>query len=353
MANPLSKGWKYLKASLDQKIDENADPKVQIQQAVEAVKAQHQAISEQAARVIGNQKQLEMKLDRLRKDQERLQQQARDALRAADNADSPEKAQQFSNTAEVLATQLVSVERQVEETAALHSQAKTAAEQARQQQAESEAKLHEQLSQINELRAQADQAAMQETATQAMDTMGTFKPDDSVPTLDAVREKIERRYADALGAQELTQSSVGGHMAEIQSAGTDMKAAARLAELRAELDAGKSDEPAAQLERGQGEDAEGAGASEGVAEGEGTGGSEETTPKQGASDTPSPENLSEDQATKSAADAAEQADHPEAQSSPEAQGATDKPAAARATEVEAEVEGEENPAAEAEEKPGN
>lgn len=347
MANPLSKGWKYLKASLDQKIDENADPKVQIQQAVEAVKAQHQAISEQAARVIGNQKQLEMKLDRLRKDQERLQQQARDALRAADNAESPEKVQQFSNTAEVLATQLVSVERQVEETAALHSQAKTAAEQARQQQAESEAKLHEQLSQINELRAQADQAAMQETATQAMDTMGTFKPDDSVPTLDAVREKIERRYADALGAQELTQSSVGGHMAEIQSAGTDMKAAARLAELRAELDAGKSDEPAAQLERGQGEDAEGAGASEGTSV------SEETTPKQGASDTPSPENLSEDQATKSAADAAEQADHPEAQSSPEAQGATDKPAAARATEVEAEVEGEENPAAEAEEKPGN
>lgn len=347
MANPLSKGWKYLKASLDQKIDENADPKVQIQQAVEAVKAQHQAISEQAARVIGNQKQLEMKLDRLRKDQERLQQQARDALRAADNAESPEKAQQFSNTAEVLATQLVSVERQVEETAALHSQAKTAAEQARQQQAESEAKLHEQLSQINELRAQADQAAMQETATQAMDTMGTFKPDDSVPTLDAVREKIERRYADALGAQELTQSSVGGHMAEIQSAGTDMKAAARLAELRAELDAGKTDEPAAQLERGQGEDAEGAGASEG------TSASEETTPKQGASDTPSPENLSEDQATKSAADAAEQADHPEAQSSPEAQGATDKPAAARATEVEAEVEGEENPAAEAEDKPGN
>lgn len=351
MANPLSKGWKYLKASLDQKIDENADPKVQIQQAVEAVKAQHQAISEQAARVIGNQKQLEMKLDRLRKDQERLQQQARDALRAADNADSPEKAQQFSNTAEVLATQLVSVERQVEETAALHSQAKTAAEQARQQQAESEAKLHEQLSQINELRAQADQAAMQETATQAMDTMGTFKPDDSVPTLDAVREKIERRYADALGAQELTQSSVGGHMAEIQSAGTDMKAAARLAELRAELDAGKSDEPAAQLERGQDEDTEGAGASEGVAEG--TSVSEETTPKQGASDTPSPENLSEDQATKSAADAAEQADHPEAQSSPEAQGATDKPAAAHATEVEAEVEGEENPAAEAEDKPGN
>lgn len=327
MANPLSKGWKYLKASLDQKIDENADPKVQIQQAVEAVKAQHQAISEQAARVIGNQKQLEMKLDRLRKDQERLRQQARDALRAADTAETPEKAQQFSNTAEVLATQLVSVERQVEETAALHSQAKTAAEQARQQQSESEAKLQEQLSQINELRSQADQAAMQETATQAMDTMGTFKPDDAVPTLDAVREKIERRYADALGAQELTQSSVGGHMAEIQSSGTDMKAAARLEELRAELNAGKSDKAPGELERGA-EEAADAGA--GAEAGAGAGASaepqdavvEETTPKQGAKEAADAEDLSQDPADAAAANSAEL----KAKENPEAQGTTDKPA---------------------------
>lgn len=326
MANPLSKGWNYLKASLDQKIDENADPKVQIQQAVEAVKAQHQAISEQAARVIGNQKQLEMKLDRLRKDQERLQQQARDALRAADSAETPEKAQQFSNTAEVLATQLVSVERQVEETAALHSQAKTAAEQARQQQQESEAKLQEQLSQINELRSQADQAAMQETATQAMDTMGTFKQDDSVPTLDAVREKIERRYADALGAQELTQSSVGGHMAEIQSSGTDMKAAARLEELRAELNAGKSGDTPGELERGaegtgaEGTGAEGAGAAEpqdAVAE---DAVADETTPKQGASNAAAADEASQDAAATEATESAEQAP----KHNPEAQGTTDK-----------------------------
>ena len=42
MANPFSKGWKYMMSSFDQKIDENADPKVQIQQAVQAAKEQHQ-----------------------------------------------------------------------------------------------------------------------------------------------------------------------------------------------------------------------------------------------------------------------------------------------------------------------
>ena len=36
MANPFSKGWKYMMSSFDQKIDENGDPKVQIQQAVQA-----------------------------------------------------------------------------------------------------------------------------------------------------------------------------------------------------------------------------------------------------------------------------------------------------------------------------
>ena len=46
MANPFSKGWKYVMASFDQKIDENADPKVQIQQAVDGAKEQHRKISE-------------------------------------------------------------------------------------------------------------------------------------------------------------------------------------------------------------------------------------------------------------------------------------------------------------------
>ena len=57
MANPFSKGWKYMMSSFDQKIDENADPKVQIQQAVQAAKEQHQQISEHAAEIIGHKSQ--------------------------------------------------------------------------------------------------------------------------------------------------------------------------------------------------------------------------------------------------------------------------------------------------------
>jgi phage shock protein A len=35
MANPFTKAWKYLMAAFSSKIDEYADPKVQIQQAIE------------------------------------------------------------------------------------------------------------------------------------------------------------------------------------------------------------------------------------------------------------------------------------------------------------------------------
>ncbi|QGU03178.1 PspA/IM30 family protein [Corynebacterium kalinowskii] len=264
MANPFSKGWKYLTASLDAKIDENADPKVQIQQAVEAAKGQHRKITEQAAAVIGNQRQLEMQLDRLVKEQTSLQDKARQAILAADKASADgdaSKAAEFTTTAEIFASQLVAVEQQIEQTKAMHTQGAAAAEQAKKQQKESELRLQEQMAQIDQLRAQADQASMQEKVSESMDSINQFGKDDSVPTLDDVRAKIERRYANALGAQELVESTVGDRMAEIQSAGVDLKANARLDEIRAsmkadkELEAAPSDESAAE-EQGAEADAE-------------------------------------------------------------------------------------------------
>ena len=62
MANPFVKGWKYLMALFDNKIEENADPKIQIEQAIEDAQRQHQELSQQAAAVIGNQRQLEMRV---------------------------------------------------------------------------------------------------------------------------------------------------------------------------------------------------------------------------------------------------------------------------------------------------
>ena len=251
MANPFTKGWKYMMQSFDSKIDENADPRVQIQQAVAQAKKNHQEISQQAASIIGNRNQLQMKLERLIKSQEDLQAKTRTALQAADKATGAgdaEKAQQFNATAEVLASQLVSVEQELEQTKQAYASAEQAAREAQAHQKQSEARLQEQLAQVSQLERQLNQAKMQEQTAKTMDSMQQFGADDSVPTLDGVRDKIERRYANALGAQELAKDSMTDRMAEIESAGTDLAASSRLEQIRAsmagELEAGSGSEGA-------------------------------------------------------------------------------------------------------------
>ena len=266
MANPFSKGWKYLMQSFDSKIDQNADPKVQIQQAVAAAKEQHKAISEHAANIIGNRNQLQMKMERLIKSQEDLQTKARTALQAAQKAEAAgdaEKSQQFNNAAEVIATQLVSVEQELEQTKQAYASADHAAKEAQAKQQQSEANLKEQLSQVGQLESQLNQARMQEQTAKTMDSMNQFS-DDNVPTLDGVRDKIERRYANALGQQELMKDSMTDRMAEIESGSTDAAAASRLDQIRAsmsgELEAGSgagAGDADRQLEAGSGEGSQG------------------------------------------------------------------------------------------------
>ncbi|CAB0934033.1 PspA/IM30 family protein [Corynebacterium diphtheriae] len=247
MPNPFSKGWKYLTASLDNKIEENADPVIQIKQAAEAAKKQHADIEQQAASVIGNRNQLQMKLNRLLKDQQSIQEKARQALSLSDSATDPAEQHKYLNAAEVYASQLVGVESEIEQTTTLHQQAEQAAEQATQQVKQSEARLHEQLAQINELTTQAQQTKMQEAAVAASDQINSIDPDRDVPTMDSIREKIERRYADALGSQELMQSSMNERIHEIEATTSerDMRANAKLdairAQMRGELPAGSEE----------------------------------------------------------------------------------------------------------------
>src|SRR3954470_15537232 len=126
MANPFVKAWKYLMAAFGATIDEYADPKVQIQQAIEEAQRTHQALTQQAAAVIGNQRQLEMKLSRQMAEVEKLQASARQAIVLADKAraaGNEAEAVRYENTAQAFATQLVSGEQSMEDLKTLHDQA--------------------------------------------------------------------------------------------------------------------------------------------------------------------------------------------------------------------------------------
>ncbi|MTD54132.1 PspA/IM30 family protein [Amycolatopsis pithecellobii] len=249
MANPFVKAWKYLMASFSSKIDEHADPKVQIQQAIEDAQRNHQALSQQAAAVIGNQRQLEMKLNRQLGEVEKLQASARQALVLADEArgkGDEQKATQYENAAEAFATQLVTAEQGIEDLKTLHDQSLQAAAQAKQAVERNATMLQQKLAERTKLLSQLEQAKMQEKVSASLTQMSELAAPGNTPSLDEVREKIERRYTTALGAAELAQNSVQGRMLEIQTASTELAGHSRLEQIRASM----KGEPVAQVTDG-------------------------------------------------------------------------------------------------------
>ena len=81
------KWWKYLTAKLTGSFNERADPKVQLEQAIAEAQSQHRRLKEQAANVIANQKQSELRLNAKMTELEKLNANARQALIMADDAD--------------------------------------------------------------------------------------------------------------------------------------------------------------------------------------------------------------------------------------------------------------------------
>ena len=238
MANPFVKGWRYLMALFGAKIDEYADPKVQIQQAIEDAQRQHQALVQQAAAVIGNQRQLEMKLSRTMDEVSKLQGSARQALVLADKArasGNEDEATKYENTAQTFATQLVSSEQSMEDLKTLHDQALSAATQARKAVENNASILQQKLAERTKLLSQLEQAKMQETVARSLESMSTLAAPGNTPSLDEVREKIERRYATAMGRAELASNSVEGRMLEVQKSTLDMAGASRLEQIRASM----------------------------------------------------------------------------------------------------------------------
>src|SRR4051795_7034339 len=97
MFKALKRWWKYMTAKVSGSLDERADPKVQIQQAISEAQDQHRRLREQAANVIANQKQLEMQLSRTMGELEKANGNARQALmmqsQATQTGDGPKAAE--------------------------------------------------------------------------------------------------------------------------------------------------------------------------------------------------------------------------------------------------------------------
>jgi len=234
----LKRRWRYFTARLAGRLEESADPKIQLEQAIAEARDQHRRLKDQAANVIANHKQTEIRLNRSLSELERVNRNARQAIMMAEEASTAgdtAKADSYTSAAEQLAGRLISLESEIEGLKTLLFQTSEAADQAKAAVSQNSLSLQEKLSERQKLLGQLDQARMQEQMNEAMSTLSEAVGED-VPTLSEVREKIEARYAKAKGASELVeQDSSEGRMLEIEAAARNQEAKARLSQLREQL----------------------------------------------------------------------------------------------------------------------
>jgi phage shock protein A len=233
----LRRWWKYMTARLSGQFEASADPRIQLEQAIQEAQDQHRRLTEQAANVIAHQKQTQMRLDRANAEVDKVTGSARQALlltdEAAKNSDTA-KSLEYQQAAESFANRLIALEREVEglETMLLEaSQNADAAKSAVQMNASA---LQKKLSERQHLLSQLDQAKMQEQMNKAMAQLSETVGED-VPTFEEIREKIEARASRAEGMADLRGSSVESRVLEVEQAQINAEAQARLSQLRTQL----------------------------------------------------------------------------------------------------------------------
>ena len=255
----LKRRWKYLTARLAGRMEASADPKIQLEQAIGEAREQHRRLKDQAANVIANQKQTEIRLNRSLSELERVNRNARQALMMAEEATQSgddDKASSYMTAAEQLAGRLITLEQEIESLKSLLFQTSEAADQAKAAVSQNALSLQEKLSERQKLLGQLDQARMQEQMNEAMSTLSEAVGED-VPTLSEVRDKIEARYAKAKGAAELVEeTSTEGRMLEIEAAARNQEAKARLTQIREHLGMSPAQAEITQGEATQGETTE-------------------------------------------------------------------------------------------------
>jgi phage shock protein A len=241
----LQRVGRYITAALTGKFNEAADPKIQLEQAIGEAQEQHRRLTEQAANVVANQKQTEMRLNRAMEELEKVNGSARQAVAMADQAakrGDTAKTAEFTRAAEAFANRLITTEKEVESLKTLSLQTAQASDQAKAAVAQNSSALQKKLSQRQKLMSQLDQAKMQEQMNTAMASLSETVGQD-VPTLEEVQDKIEQRYAKALGHTELQGQTVETHMLEVEQAQVDSEAQARLEQIRSQLGLPAGQEP--------------------------------------------------------------------------------------------------------------
>src|SRR2546428_4253543 len=200
MIRSFRRFWRYLTAALEGTLDELLDPRVQIEQAIAEAKRRHALLAEQAAAVLGNERELDIRINRAATEAARLRASARQALVLADRARAngeTTRAAGYEASAAAFAGQLTVVDASVSDLQALPERASPGSPTARRGLEQNAFALQDQLTQRARLLTQLEAAKLQERVADAVGQVTGFGPPGDRPALSTVGERIDRPVGPA------------------------------------------------------------------------------------------------------------------------------------------------------------
>jgi phage shock protein A len=231
----IKRTWRYLEAALERRLEQAADPRVQIEQAIEEAKRQHALLTQQAAEVVGNERELDIRINRALDNIERLKGSITQAIRMEDRVrrdGDAQRAAHYASAAEAIAGRLAGIEASTAELGELRVKARIASASARRAIEQNAQILRQKLTERSRLLTELEAIRMQERLNAALGSMGELAPASDVPTLDQVRDKLDERYARAMGTAEIASNSIDTRLLEVDASLIEQQGLRRLEEIR-------------------------------------------------------------------------------------------------------------------------
>ena len=235
MKRIMKRTWRYLEAALERRLEQAADPRVQIEQAIEEAKRQHALLTQQAAEVVGNERELDIRINRALDHIERLKGSITQAIRMEDRVrrdGDAQKAAHYASAAEAIAGRLAGIEANTAELGELRAKARIASASARRAIEQNAQILRHKLTERSRLLTELEAIRMQERLNVALGSMGELAPASDVPTLDQVRDKLDERYARGMGTAEMASNSIDTRLLEVDASVIEQQGLRRLQEIR-------------------------------------------------------------------------------------------------------------------------
>ena len=241
----FKKWWAYIKSWFGVQSDKMMDPEIEIQMAIDQANKKNQDLRNQAANIVAHRTQLESKIERAADEVGETREMAKQAILKAEEAKAAGDiagVAKWTNIAQGQATKLQAAENNLTSLKSQYEVAITQADNAKAAVQANAARLQELTAKQMQLLGALEQAKMQESVNAAVQSMSATM-DDSMPSLEDVQNKIEKRQAQAMGQAEVFDVTPEGGEVELRQAMNEAQADAKLAELKAEL--GLTDDGAA------------------------------------------------------------------------------------------------------------